>query len=158
MSDSLYKVALYMRISKDDKTQKESESIETQRKILNDFCIAKGFAICGEYIDDGFSGTDYKNRPAFLRLMDDIDNKKINLVITKDLSRLGRNSAETGYLLDTVFPQKKVRYISVCESIDTNNRDSSYNLITPVFNFTNELYCADISNKIRSALEIKMKN
>ena len=156
--NDLYKTAIYMRISKDDNLPGESGSIESQRKILKKFCCDNGFYITGEYIDDGFSGTNFENRPGFSKLTADIEMDKINLVITKDLSRLGRNSAETGFLLDTFFPKKRVRYISVTENLDTDRRDSSYNIITPVYNFTNELYSADISNKIRSSLETKMKN
>ncbi len=145
-----------MRLSKEDEKGSESSSIETQRKILRAYCIEHNFYIYGEYIDDGYSGATVSARPAFLAMMDDISLKKINIVLTKDLSRLGRNAGDTGTLLDTVFPRKRVRFISVTEGIDTYHRDRNYNIVTPVHNLTNELYSADISLKIRSALRAKM--
>lgn len=145
-----------MRLSKEDEKGSESSSIETQRKILRAFCLEHNFDIYREYIDDGYSGTTLSDRPAFLAMMDDISLKRINIVLTKDLSRLGRNAGDTGTLLDTVFPRKKVRFISVTEGIDTYHRDRNYSIVAPVHNLTNELYSADISLKIRSALRAKM--
>jgi len=146
-----------MRISKDDGGGKESESIENQRKLLYGFCREKGFSISAEYTDDGYSGTSIELRPSLLRLLQDIKMKRINTVITKDLSRLGRNTADTSNLIDRFFPENRVRFISVTEGIDTYEKNDSFNFIAPVHNFTNELYSADISNKIRSALTAKMK-
>ena len=93
-----------MRISKDDGGGKESESIENQRKLLYGFCREKGFSISAEYTDDGYSGTSIELRPSLLRLLQDIKLKRINTVITKDLSRLGRNTADTSNLIDRFFP------------------------------------------------------
>ena len=80
--------------------------------MLTDFCHERGFSIYEIYADDGYSGLNF-NRPAFTRLLEDIDNGKVNLVITKDLSRLGRDYIQTGYYTDVYFSRKRVRYIAV---------------------------------------------
>ena len=89
-------VALYLRLSRDDEQQGESGSIQTQRQLLTKYCQDNGFYIVGEYVDDGYSGTNF-DRPGFQRMIDDIEDGKINCVITKDLSRLGRNYILTGH-------------------------------------------------------------
>lgn len=152
------KAAMYLRISKEDGNVKESESIENQRRLIFDFCKDNGLEISGEYVDDGYSGTSAENRPALSRLCEDIRKGYIKLVITKDLSRLGRNIGDTANFIDRFFPEHGVRFISVTEKIDTAVCDSSLNFITPVHNFANELYSADISNKIRAALQNKINN
>lgn len=153
-----WRAALYMRLSKEDERRGESESIETQRKILLSFCREMGIFTWNAYIDDGFSGTNLENRPAMQRMLSDIRNKKINLVLTKDLSRLGRNIGDTANLIDRFFPEHRVRFISVTDGIDTEKRDRSQRILTPLHNFTNELYSADISDKIHAALRIKMES
>ncbi len=147
-----------MRLSKEDERRKESASIETQRKILRAYCREKGFGIREEYIDDGYSGTEMETRPALQKLLSDIKTGGINLVLCKDLSRLGRNIGDTAMLLDKFFPQYRVRFISVTEGTDTEKRDRAQRVLTPLHNFTNELYAADISDKIHAALHIKIQN
>ncbi len=147
-----------MRLSKEDERQGESSSIETQRKILRAFCLENGFEIREEYVDDGCSGTDIENRPAMQRMLADIKDRKVNLVLCKDLSRLGRNIGDTATLLDKIFPRYRVRFISVTEGTDSEKRDRSLRILTPLHNFTNELYAADISDKIHAALQIKIRN
>ena len=148
--------ALYLRLSKEDERQKESASIENQRKILQEFADAKGLLVHGEYVDDGFSGTNL-NRPAFQRMLNDIEKGEINIVLTKDLSRLGRNSGKVSLMLDDYFPKHRVRYISVSEGIDTAEQSAMNHIVAPVQNMVNELYAGDISRKIRTSLYMKMK-
>ena len=130
--------ALYLRLSKEDERGMESTSIETQRKILREYAEKNGFFIYDEYVDDGYTGTDF-NRPAFQRMLRDVENGRIQIVITKDLSRLGRNSGRINVLMDEYFPEHQVRYISVSEGIDTAERTAANSIVAPVQNLVNEL-------------------
>ena len=116
----------------------ESTSIETQRKILREYAEKNGFFIYDEYVVDGYTGTDF-NRPAFQRMLRDVENGRIQIVITKDLSRLGRNSGRINVLMDEYFPEHQVRYISVSEGIDTAERTAANSIVAPVQNLVNEL-------------------
>ncbi len=153
----LYKAGLYLRLSKDDENTGESSSISTQRNILQEFAKAHNIVVINEYIDDGYSGTNY-DRPDFQRMIRDIENGIINCVITKDLSRLGRNSAKTADLLDEYFPSHNVRYIAVIEGYDTLNLTNGSIMTAPFMLLMNEMYARDISNKIRSSFRSKMEN
>ncbi len=146
-SDVVYKSAIYCRLSKDDEQVGESVSIETQKMMLIDYCEDHKYEIYDIYVDDGFSGLNY-DRPAFIRLLNDIDAGKVNLVITKDLSRLGRDYIQTGYFTDIYFNKKRVRYIAVNDGIDTlcNNND-----IAPFKNILNDMYAKDLSRKVKLA-------
>lgn len=146
-NDTNYKTAIYCRLSKDDEQVGESVSIETQKILLTDYCIEHNYEIYDIYVDDGFSGLNF-NRPAFTRLLDDIDNGKVNLVITKDLSRLGRDYIQTGYFTDVYFNKKRVRYIAVNDGIDTYLNDND---IAPFKNILNDMYARDISRKVKTA-------
>ena len=139
-----YNAALYCRLSKEDEQAGESVSIETQRMVLTNFCFEQGFNIYDIYIDDGFSGLNY-DRPAFTRLLQDIEKGRVNLVITKDLSRLGRDYIQTGYYTDIYFSQKNVRYIAVNDGIDTSKDDND---IAPFKNILNDMYAKDLSRKV----------
>ena len=150
------KCALYLRLSKEDERRAESASIETQRKILREFAEKNEISIYDEYVDDGYTGTNL-NRPAFQRMLEDIERGKVQIVLTKDLSRLGRNSGRVNLMLDEYFPEHRVRYISVSEGIDTAERSVTNSIVAPVQNLVNELYAGDISRKIHAALDIKMK-
>lgn len=152
----VYKAALYLRLSKDDEGVGESSSITTQRSILREYAAKHGFAIADEYTDDGYSGTNY-DRPEFKRMIADIESGKINCVITKDLSRLGRNSARTTDLLDEYFPKHRVRYISVIDGYDSFNLTSGTAMTASFMTVMNEMYARDTSNKIRSAFNAKME-
>lgn len=145
--DIIYKVGVYCRLSKDDELAGESVSIETQKMLLTDYCHEQGFSIYEVYADDGYSGLNF-NRPAFTRLLEDIDSGKINLVITKDLSRLGRDYIQTGYYTDVYFSRKRVRYIAVNDGIDTKRDDND---IAPFKNILNDMYAKDLSRKVKSA-------
>lgn len=127
MKQRIYNAALYCRLSRDDELYGESSSISTQRKMLRDFAAEQGFHIVGEYIDDGWSGTNF-DRPDFQRMIDDIEDGKINCVITKDLSRLGRNYILTGQYTEIYFPSKNVDRLFVktyedfaCGRLDEEN-------------------------------------
>ncbi|WP_243117221.1 recombinase family protein [Lacrimispora algidixylanolytica] len=148
-----YYAGLYMRLSKDDDRALESASIDTQRKMLYFYAKENGFEIYDEYVDDGYSGTNF-SRPAWERLLGDIEAKKVNLVITKDLSRLGRDYIMTGQYTEIYFPARKVRYIAINDGYDSN---SSFNDIAPFKNMVNEMYARDTSKKIRSAFQTKIK-
>lgn len=148
-----YKAALYMRLSKDDDGTGESSSIGNQRKMLRSYAIENDFEIYEEYVDDGYSGTNF-DRPAWKRLLEDIDARKVNLVITKDLSRLGRDYIMTGQLTEIYFPSKGIRYIAVNDGYDS---DSPWSDIAPFKNIVNEMYARDTSKKIRSAFQTKIK-
>lgn len=152
----IYTAGIYLRLSKDDETEGESSSISTQRCILLEFAKAHGITVKEEYIDDGYSGTNY-DRPAFKRLISDIENGSINCVITKDLSRLGRNSAKTSDLLDEYFPSRGVRYIAVIEGYDTLSLTGGSAMTAPFMLLMNEMYARDISSKIRSSFRAKME-
>jgi DNA invertase Pin-like site-specific DNA recombinase len=148
-----YHAALYMRLSKDDDRVLESASISTQRKMLQTYAREQGFEVYGEYVDDGYSGTNF-NRPAWERLLKDIEAKHVNLVITKDLSRLGRDYIMTGQFTELYFPSKKVRFVAINDGYDS---DSPLNDIAPFKNMVNEMYARDTSKKIRSAFQTKIK-
>ena len=148
-----YHAGLYYRLSKDDEQHGESVSIGTQRSILTDYCLDHGFEIVKEYVDDGYSGLNF-NRPGFLELRDDIESGKINLVITKDLSRLGRDYITTGYYLEFFFPAKDVRYIAIADGFDSLK---SNNEIAPFKNILNDMYARDISRKVKNAKHQRAK-
>lgn len=149
------KAALYMRLSREDAGRGESASIDTQRKLLRAYAAEQGLSVYDEYADDGYSGTNFE-RPAFRRMMRDIKAGRVNVVVTKDLSRLGRNSARVGDLLDEVFPRLRVRFVALGEGVDTGAGQGD--LLAPLANAVNEWYARDISRKIRAALDVKRQN
>ena len=151
---STYKAALYMRLSKDDDGTSESASITTQRKMLRSYAADQGFQVFDEYVDDGYSGTTF-DRPDFKRMIADIEAGKVNLVLTKDLSRLGRDYITAGQYTEIYFPSKGVRYIAINDGYDS---DSPYTDIAPFKNVINEMYARDTSKKIRSAFTTKMRD
>lgn len=152
--DLKFNAAIYCRLSKDDDQRGESVSIGTQKSMLSDYCHEHGFEIYGYYVDDGFSGTNF-DRPAFQRLLEDIDKKQINMVVTKDLSRLGRDYIMTGYYSEIYFPEHGVRYIAVNDNFDSNNIEND---IAPFKNILNDMYARDISRKIKAAKHQRAKN
>ena len=144
--------ALYCRLSKDDGTNNESMSISTQKTMLKDYAKRNGFLNCQFYVDDGYSGTNY-DRPAFRQLIEDIQDGEVSTLITKDLSRLGRNYLETGTYIEVFFPNHNVRYIAINEGVDSI--DNAQMDITPFRNIINEMYAKDTSRKIKSALHAR---
>lgn len=153
MAGIVYKCASYMRLSReDDRGSEESSSIESQRMIIESFAKFNGFEKPKEYIDDGFSGGNF-NRPAFMEMIKDIENGKIDLVITKDLSRLGREMYGTGKYIEEYFLENQVRYIAINDSFDSNIGDSMLGLRLGI----NDLYLRDVSKKVKSAFRIKQE-
>lgn len=150
-----YRVALYIRLSKEDESEGPSESVTNQRSLLNDFVQKHRLSVYDTYIDDGWSGTSFE-RPDFQRMIGDIEAKKVNMVITKDLSRLGRDYIMTGHYMERYFPEKRVRYISLLDGIDTGV-ESSANDITPFRAIMNDMYAKDISKKIKSVKRDKQR-
>ncbi len=145
------RTALYVRLSVED-GHGRSNSIENQQMILNDFVSNKPeFQIVDTYIDNGLTGTNF-DRPNFQRMLADIESGKINCVIVKDLSRLGRNIIDTGYYVEQYFVQHKIRFIAVNDNYDTADENSARSgIILPLKNMVNEAYALDIGKKIRSA-------
>lgn len=144
---------IYIRLSREDENKEESSSIQSQRDYLKNYIKEKGYELIEEYIDDGYTGTNFE-RPAFKKLINDIENKIINMVIVKDLSRLGRNNSKVSYYLDEYFPIHKVRFIAVNNDYDSyiENASLEYAWLT---NGINENYCLDISKKVRTALKAR---
>jgi len=150
-----YNVALYIRLSKEDENEGPSESVTNQKSLLNEFAQKHRLSVYDTYVDDGWSGTSF-DRPDFQRMIDDIEGKKVNMVITKDLSRLGRDYIMTGHYMEKYFPEKRVRYISLLDGIDTGV-ESTANDITPFRAIMNDMYAKDISKKIKAVKRDKQR-
>ena len=150
-----YRAALYIRLSKEDESEGPSQSVTNQQSLLGEFVQQHHLTVYDVYIDDGFSGTSF-DRPAFKRMIEDIEAKKVNMVITKDLSRLGRDYIMTGHYMERYFPENRVRYISLLDGIDTGV-ESSANDITPFRAIMNDMYAKDISKKIKSVKRDKQR-
>lgn len=151
-----YKVGIYIRLSREDEEKEkyqESESIINQRNLLMQYIKENKLNFISEYVDDGVSGTSF-DRPAFNKMIADIESKKINMVITKDLSRLGRNYVQSGLYIESYFPEHGVRFVAILDNIDTSY-DSSNNDIAPFKSILNEMYAKDTSKKINSVLQSK---
>ena len=146
--------ALYCRISLDDGGDSESMSISNQKIMLRDFAEKNGMFQYEYYVDDGYTGRNF-NRPAFQRMIADIEAGKIGCVITKDLSRLGRNYIEAGSYIEIFFPKHNVRYIAITDGVDSLTRQEMD--ITPFKNILNDMYSRDISKKVLSGIMIRSK-
>lgn len=156
----IWQVAVYIRLSVEDGDDKiESNSISNQRKMLNMFINnEKDLVLVDYYVDDGYSGTNF-DRPDFKRMLVDIKDGKIDTVIVKDLSRLGRNYIEVGNYIEQIFPLYNIRFIAVNDNIDSYKDPSSVNnIIVPFKNLMNDEYCRDISNKVKSITTTKKRN
>ena len=152
--DEFY-IAIYIRLSKEDVDRgfDESESIKNQKTLLIEYVNSLGsqYKLVDIYIDSGYTGTNF-NRPDFKRMIKDIQSGKINMVITKDLSRLGRDYIETGKYMEEWFPENNVRYVSVTDGIDTFSNNNGNNDVAPFKFILNDMYSKDLSKKIRTAL------
>ena len=146
-----YNTALYMRLSRDDESYGDSVSIETQRTILRRFAEENNLHVVGEYIDDGWSGTNF-DRPNFQRMMQDVEAGKVNCIASKDLSRFGREHIMMDYYLEFVFPEKGIRYIAVSDNEDTEKGLSDF---VPFKNLFNEWFAKDTSRKVKNSLHAK---
>ncbi len=156
--DQVYHAAVYVRLSKEDGDKEESDSIVNQKDLIRAFLADKPeICICGEFVDDGYSGADF-NRPSFKRMVSQIEAGQIDCVVVKDLSRFGRNFVEAGRYIDQIFPAMGIRFIAVNDHYDSvNGRTSSDRILIPFKNLINDAFCRDISIKVRSQLEIKRK-
>lgn len=143
--------AIYCRLSKDDDLQGESASIANQRDMLETYCKKQGWAVVAVYQDDGYTELNME-RPDLKRMLAAIERRQVNLVITKDLSRLGRNYLQTGTLIEDFFPRHGVRYVAMNDGIDTLRENND---IAPFKNILNEMYSKDISKKVHSSYLLK---
>ena len=143
--------ALYCRLSQDDMLDGESNSITNQKAILQKFANDNGFKNTQFYVDDGFSGTNF-NRPDFMRMIADVESGKIGIVITKDLSRLGRDYLLTGQYIEMIFPDHDVRYIAINDNVDTFKSENELMAFKNIFN---DWYARDTSKKIRAVFKAK---
>lgn len=157
---TIYKVAIYIRLSKEDIDRgfDESESIKNQKALLTEYVQNLGweYELVDIYIDQGYTGTNF-NRPDFRRMIKDINSGKINMVVTKDLSRLGRDYIETGEYIEKWFPENNIRYVSVTDGIDTFATNNGNNDIAPFKSILNDMYSKDLSKKIRTAMNTMQK-
>lgn len=155
MEQPLKKTALYCRLSKDDEREGESASIETQKSMLTQFAKERGLYPIKVYVDDGYSGLNF-DRPGFQSMIDDIVLGEIGTVVTKDLSRLGRDHLTVGQYTEIYFPTHKVRYIAINDGVDTTNSYSTD--YAALKNVMNEFYSRDNSRKIKAAFKARAKD
>jgi site-specific DNA recombinase len=152
----IFNVGIYARLSKEDEQNPDiSESIGNQIDYLTHYVIEQGWNLIEVFTDDGYTGTNF-NRPDFKRMLKTIEEGRINLVITKDLSRLGRDYIDTGHYIERYFPQHSVRYIAVNDGIDTYER-STNNDMSPFKSVMNDYYSRDISKKVRTSMVVKAR-
>ena len=158
LNTKIYNADLYLRLSKEDGDKEESDSITNQKELIFDYLKSmEDIKIHEVRVDDGYSGVNF-NRPAFQQMLEDIKAGKVDCVITKDLSRFGRNHIEVGKYLEKIFPYLGVRFIAINDNYDSARSDTQTdNIIIPFKNLINDAYCRDISIKIRSNLEVKRK-
>ena len=146
-------VGIYCRLSTDDNTGVESNSITNQKLYLTDYVKQRGWVIYKIYIDEGKSGTNF-DRDGFKEMISDIETKRIDCVVVKDLSRLGRNYLDSGYYIEKYFPEHRIRFIAVNDSLDSNDGENDFG---PFKNIINEWYAKDISKKIKFSFSVKAK-
>lgn len=147
--------ALYERLSREDGDRLESDSIVNQQRMLEDYCGRHPeLHAVDHYSDDGYTGTNFE-RPAFRRMLKDIEAGRVNCVIVKDLSRFGRDYIDMGYYLERYFPARGVRFIAVNDGVDSQR--GPYDMMLPLKNVFNAQYAKDISEKVRSAFEVKQR-
>ncbi|MGN1089035.1 MAG: recombinase family protein [Huintestinicola sp.] len=158
MSMNNYKTACYCRLSQDDDNDGTSVSIETQTKVLADYCKAQGFDIYNIYTDDGYTGTNFE-RPGFRKMMSDIENNGVNLVVVKDLSRFGREHIMVDYYTQRYFPEHNVRFIAISDNVDISQHTlDRFDMMMPIKNVFNEFFPAETSMKVRQAFATKAKH
>lgn len=143
--------ALYTRLSRDDELYGDSSSIQTQKAMLLQYAKQNGFAATEYYVDDGYTGTNFK-RPDFTRLKEDIERGVVGTVIVKDLSRFGRDYLQVGLYTENFFPDNDVRFIAIEDNVDSDKGDNEF---APFKNIMNEWYARDVSKKVRGGIRIK---
>lgn len=146
------KVGLYIRLSRDDLRAGESMSVENQRIFLNKYAKEQGWSNVTEYVDDGYTGVNF-DRPSFMRMMEDVQKQKINIIVCKDMSRFGRNYIQVGEFTDYILPSAGCALIALNDGVDT--RKSIDNDMTPFRNLFNEFYCKDISKKVKTGRSVR---
>ena len=150
-----YRTALYLRLSREDGDKTESDSIVNQRTLLEAYAIDHPeLCIVDEFVDDGYSGSNF-DRPEFERLLKALQERKIDCIVVKDFSRLGRNFVETGQYLEQVFPLFGVRFIAINDNYDSLNSQSRDGMLVPIKSMINEMYSKDLSQKIQSCFRSK---
>ena len=154
LGNNNFKVGIYIRLSRDDGNI-ESDSIVSQRSLLKQYIKENNYNLIEEYVDDGYTGTNF-DRPAFKRMINDLELGKINMIITKDMSRLGRDYIGTGELIEKYFPNNNIRYVAINDGIDTFI-DNTNNDIAPFKAIMNDMYAKDISKKVKTSLYSRMK-
>lgn len=148
----------YYRLSEKDKKKAVSDSIENQRKLIHEYVArTEGIVLVGEHYDDGYTGTNY-NRPGFCAVLEAIEAGKVDCIIVKDLSRLGREYIETGKYLEQRFPSMGIRFIAVNDGYDSSSPRQSDDILIPVKNLMNETYCRDLSHKLRRQFAVQRRN
>ena len=160
MSNHIYKAGAYIRLSREDGNKfEESNSIKNQRELIKQYIDEQDdISIYEYYADDGKTGTNF-DRPGFQKLIKDMNDRKIDCIIVKDLSRFGRNYIEVGRYLDYIFPTMNIRFIAITDNVDNvRNPESVNNVIVPFKNLINDEYCRDISRKIKKVMEVKRLN
>ena len=143
----------YLRLSDEDIRGGESASIANQRMIVQNYCRQNGIALVREFVDDGYSGGNF-DRPAFREMMRQLEQGKANTVITKDLSRLGRDMREASYYAEQFFPEHGIHYIAIGDNFDAERE----NIMAPFLFAMNEVYLRDGSRKARDVLRSKREN
>ncbi|WDV47870.1 recombinase family protein [Clostridiaceae bacterium M8S5] len=157
-NDKKWKVAIYLRLSKDDGDKSESQSITNQRQIIESYLNGKDeFVVVSTKIDDGYTGSNFE-RPAFKEMMEEVKDKKVDCIIVKDLSRFGREHIKSSEYIEKIFPVIGVRFIAVNDGYDSQYIKDSDNLIIPFKNLINDSVCRDISIKTRTTLKVKREN
>jgi len=144
--------ALYCRLSRDDKLQGESNSIRNQKDILEKYALDMGFKNLEFFVDDGYSGTNF-DRPSWNKLNALIEDGKVENIIVKDMSRLGRDYLKVGFYTEVLFPENDIRFIAINNGVDSNNQVE--NDLTPFINIFNEFYAKDTSKKIKAVFKAK---
>ena len=147
--------ALYERLSRDDEQAGESNSIQNQKKYLEEYARQHGLRNIRHFYDDGYSGTNF-NRPGFAALLEEIEAGRAETLVVKDLSRFARNYLQVGYYTEILFPKKGVRFIAINNNVDSATPQD--NDFTPFLNIMNEWYAKDTSNKIKAIFKSRMKD
>lgn len=147
--------ALYERLSRDDEQAGESNSIQNQKKYLEEYARQHGLRNIQHFYDDGYSGTNF-NRPGFAALLEEIEAGRVETLVVKDLSRFGRNYLQVGYYTEILFPKKGVRFIAINNNVDSATPQD--NDFTPFLNIMNDWYAKDTSNKIKVIFKSRMKD
>ena len=153
MNLRVFTAAIYLRLSKDDGKETASISIENQREILTQYCADNGFIIHDEYIDDGWSGTNF-NRPDFIRMMEDADKGLFGIIVVKDASRFGRDNPKVLTYVEDIFPEKDIRLIATNGDIDTG---AGENDLFPIITYFNQRHAQDTSRKVKAIKAIQAK-